>query len=761
MDKDAGKCKSGSFQKKGNMEMKRKIICKSQKNSNKTMGLTSRFLTVIWVVLLFAGFLPEVCNANTTIISVGASWKYMDNGSNQGTAWRGIAFDDTAWQSGTAELGYGDGDEASVVSFGPDSSNKYITTYFRHSFNIIDASIFLGLTGGILRDDGAVVYLNGTEIYRTNMPAGNIAYSTAASSTIFGAGERVFNQFCVSPEFLVNGTNVLAVEIHQVSASSSDISFNFGLIEQTSFDASNVIRGPYLQMVTPTSVVVKWRTDVCTDSKVNYGSNPNDMSVEVIDNSLNTEHEVSTTGLTPSNKYYYSIGTTAVTLPNNSEEDFFIASPTPGTSKPTRIWVIGDSGTGNSNAFAVYNGYLSFTGTRKPDVWLMLGDNAYTVGSDNEYQAAVFDMYTMLLKNTAVWPTFGNHDGLSASSISQTGVYFDIFTLPKFAEAGGLASNTEGYYSFNYANVHFISLDSYENDRTPAGPMLTWLQNDLDATNQGWIIAYWHHSPYTKGSHDSDDVNDSNWRMVDMRENVLPILEAGGVDLVLSGHSHSYERSFLIDGHYGFSNTFTNAMKIDSGNGRQSDTGVYYKPSPQQGSHEGTVYAVAGTSGKVSGGPLNHPAMYVSLNILGSMVVDVDGDQLDARFVNDSGAVLDHFTIVKGRPDCSIGLNQANYVDGDTITIDTLRITNPGLGSVSVEWKMWFKTPSAPTISYVNIGADGSITLPASFAQDFGPMELSSVTADMQRGSYEIGSRLINPLTGKLLAEDISKFTIQ
>jgi predicted phage tail protein len=129
---------------------------------------------------------------------------------------------------------------------------------------------------------------------------------------------------------------------------------------------------------------------------------------------------------------------------------------------------------------------------------------------------------------------------------------------------------------------------------------------------------------------------------------VLPILEAAGVDLVLTGHSHSYERSFLIDGHYGASSTFTASMQKDGGSGREDGTGAYRKPSAGPAPHEGAVYAVAGSSGQTSGGTLNHPAMFISLNVLGSMVLDVDGNRLDAVFLDSTGVRRDYFTLVKG-----------------------------------------------------------------------------------------------------------------
>ncbi|MDR4497295.1 MAG: DUF839 domain-containing protein [Candidatus Scalindua sp.] len=161
------------------------------------------------------------------LVPAGATWKYLDNGSDQGTAWKEFSFDDTGWSAGPAELGYGDGDEETAVSFGPNTSNKFITTYFRHSFDIVNASKIRNLILKILRDDGAVVYLNGTEILRSNMPAETITYNTFASQDT--PDENIFFENSVDTDFLKDGENVLAVEIHQGSSSSSDISFNLQL----------------------------------------------------------------------------------------------------------------------------------------------------------------------------------------------------------------------------------------------------------------------------------------------------------------------------------------------------------------------------------------------------------------------------------------------------------------------------------------------------------------------------------------------------
>jgi hypothetical protein len=167
------------------------------------------------------------------LIPTGSVWKYLDNGTDQGTVWRELFFDDSTWASGAAQLGYGDGDEKTIVGYGADPNNKYTTTYFRRSFNVKDASAYKTLSLRLLRDDGAIVYLNGKEVFRSNMPAADINYKTNASTGIADAAENIYQDKKLDPALLVNGANLIAVEIHQDRPASSDISFDFELTAST------------------------------------------------------------------------------------------------------------------------------------------------------------------------------------------------------------------------------------------------------------------------------------------------------------------------------------------------------------------------------------------------------------------------------------------------------------------------------------------------------------------------------------------------
>ena len=452
-----------------------------------------------------------------------------------------------------------------------------------------------------------------------------------------------------------------------------------GLLASATIHAQSVDRGPYLQLQTDDGITIQWRTNVATDSVVRYGTSPSSLTNSAVVAGSTTAHSVTLAGLDPAQQYYYSVGDSIAALAGDASYHFYTA-PTRGAAADTRIWVIGDSGTGNADARNVRDAFKTWSASNSADFWIMLGDNAYNSGTQAEYQTAVFETYPEILRQLPLWATLGNHDGQSADSATQTGAYYDIFKLPKNAEVGGWPSGTEAYYSFDYANIHFICLDSYDSDRSVDGSMLQWLESDLAINNQPWVIAFWHHPPYTKGSHNSD----SEAQLIDMRQNALPLLEAWGVDLVLSGHSHTYERSYLLDGHYGASGTLDPVSNVlDPGDGADSGDGAYEKPDILAAEHAGAVYAVAGSSGKVSTGyPLNHPAMFLSIESLGSLVIDLSGNRLDATFLDQAGVVKDQFTVVK-TPDFEPPLiSAAAAVDVNHVRVDfnePLNATEAGL----------------------------------------------------------------------------------
>jgi hypothetical protein len=498
----------------------------------------------------------------------------------------------------------------------------------------------------------------------------------------------------------------------------------------------------FLQQVSDTGVIVKWRggdaREVCYSTSMwNLYIKPWRRCVDALE-TAGGHMEARLTRLAANFTYYYSLG------------DF--VSPTqkfrtaPDWNKPprdgnTHLLIVGDSGTQSEGGhdgeaaavLAGFHAYNATQGNNEPvDLFLALGDNAYLMGTDEQWQESFFDIYPDILKSAAVLPTIGNHEmgygalsicllapaacqgdpprpidpatpetvpfgGLSSSSSPADydgdgdlqpdpgGMpYLDIFSLPTAGESGGLASGTEQYYSVDYGNVHIVSLDSQLSARDPdqRAAMKEWLVADLANNDRDWTIVIFHHPPYTKGAnHDSDDANGGlgvdqpEW---DMRNEFTPVFEDYGVDVVFSGHSHSYERSYYLRGHTGTSDTF-DAMEHAELNGFGEPALGYGQQTYDQvsatsgGVDDRVVYTVAGSSGKAdrSSGAvgitdpeewLRHPAHVPQgadsactgegldgcrngLALKGAVVVDASFFELTAKFIDVDGKVLDQFTI--------------------------------------------------------------------------------------------------------------------
>lgn len=164
-----------------------------------------------------------------TLVAAGGVWRYADAVTNDIPGWAGTDFDDSAWASGAGQLGYGDGDETTTIGFGGDANSKLITAYFRKAVVVTNAASFDSLELGLLRDDGAIVYINGREVLRSNMPAGLVSRTTLAATSVGSPGENGYLAYGLSPGDFAEGTNVLAVEVHQSAANSSDLGFDLYL----------------------------------------------------------------------------------------------------------------------------------------------------------------------------------------------------------------------------------------------------------------------------------------------------------------------------------------------------------------------------------------------------------------------------------------------------------------------------------------------------------------------------------------------------
>ncbi len=836
------------------------------------------------LALMLILFYAYESNAQTTLIATNASWKYLANGSNQGTAWRGLSFVDTSWPSGAAELGFGDSPTTKITS-------GKINYYFRKSISISNPAIYSGYVLKIRRDDGIVVYVNGVEVYRNNMPSGTINYNTPASSNCSDDGSSTYT-VNLPVSYFIPGNNVVAAEVHNSSASSSDITFVlqlignplpcltpnmslagadsikmssariywtpvsgavsynlkyrkknigasyssainsttspiilsnlqpnvtyeftlqtvcsgnstssvsasksfitlanscatpnvslFGTINKTSVSAEvywtpitdaasyNVryrirnigasysapintsstslvlanlqpstnyeftvqtlcsdglqsavsssgifttlapppqlllTRGPYMTTPSRDSINIQWRTNIVTDSKVKFGVDVSTLNDSVIDTIPTVEHTITLKNLLPNTKYFYSIGTTSSTLQGDLN-NYFYTAPNNNEKDPLKFWVIGDFGMASTVQTNVRNSFTNYTAGQKINGWIWVGDNAYATGTDAEYQAKVFNIYPSQFKNIPVFPSPGNHDYassgyLSANALGLNFPYFYIFNLPK-------GSGTEKYYSTDYGNVHFISLDSYGSYNTSSSAMYQWLLNDLTNNTQQWTVVYFHHPPFTKGSHNSDIDIES----VNTRTNLVPLLESFGVDLVLSGHSHNYERSYFIKNHFGLDNTFNPAL-FPAGNIVQEGGGPYFKYANRD---SGTVYVVCGVSGEIGTGTspgFPHDAMFTSINnIGGSLILDIKGDTLSCSFLTTAGSINDQFSIIKTIPPPSElrKMSSFNFISTHDVSI----YPNPSDGKYHIQINKSVKGPVDMTL----VDVHGKIIFKESF----------------------------------------------
>jgi len=428
-----------------------------------------------------------------------------------------------------------------------------------------------------------------------------------------------------------------------------------------------VIRDPYIQLTTRSSSVVAWRTDQSIAPRVRYGPAPGNLNqgvpVEQIFMRVSPEmkglpevprlgqstpkgiyqFEATVSGLAVDSKYYYGVFDGDTLLAGGTEESFFHTQPRVEPGRPLRFWVMGDTGNGGiiqRNVYDAMKAYVAADG-RRLDAFVHLGDMAYDDGTDSEFQANFFDVYAGTISNTVTWATMGNHEGRTSDGMLGIGPYYDAYVLPTDGEAGGVPSGSEAYYSFDFGPIHFVCLNSHDEARGEAARMATWLRQDLARNDSEWLIAFWHHPPYSKGSHHSD-LED---QLIEMRGVMMPILEDHGVDMVLAGHSHIYERSMLLDRAYA-TPTDPFGVILDDGDGNADGDGSYLK-SAHLHPHGGTVAVVSG-HGHGSGFSFGlSPVHRISLKEGGSVLMDLEGDTMKVIMLNEEGVVRDEFQLIK------------------------------------------------------------------------------------------------------------------
>ncbi|MHA8050467.1 metallophosphoesterase [Aquirufa sp. ROCK-SH2] len=439
----------------------------------------------------------------------------------------------------------------------------------------------------------------------------------------------------------------------------------------------NIIRGPYLQLAGPTQMTLRFRTDIPSMMHVRVSAGiyfnriySNDLSI--------IDHTFLLDSLKPNMKYYYQIGTSKNFSTQDSTQ-FFTTAPVIGTNEKMKFGVIGDMYPG-STQLKVFEALKKHKGNSDYQFMLTLGDNVYSGATDADYQQNFFNVYSVgnFLKQVPIYTALGNHDYDYTSRVQddKTIAYFTNFDLPSKGQFGGIPSHSEAFYSYDYANIHFISLDTEGIGKD--GKRLTddnsdqvnWLLRDLASTKMPWKIVYFHHPPFTKGTYDSDVVS----LLTLVRQKLVPIFEKYKVDLVLNGHSHVYERSKPLTNFTGISNGFDakiNWTQASSGKYDNSLQSCPYMFSSADTAKNGVVYVVNGVGGatgrKRTDAP--HKVMQYSVDQIGGfMYFEIEDNRLDAKFITENGDNLDRFTIFKDVPNQVSVTKSINYLDKVILT---------------------------------------------------------------------------------------------
>lgn len=429
-------------------------------------------------------------------------------------------------------------------------------------------------------------------------------------------------------------------------------------------------RGPYLQALHDEGVTVRWRTDAASSEVglVRYGRSPlrltDVVAGQLVESPVEGVREwvAEIKGLEPGTRYYYSVEVAAVTLAGGDDHHWFETFPQPDKGAKVRFWCLGDTGGnrprevnheqakqfGLSDTVKVATGFERFN-RDQPAHMVLLGDNAYPTGTDMQFQTALFQSYRRFLGQMPLWPCVGNHD-------MHPEVYQAIFSPAEDGRSGGVPSGSRLYYSAEIGDVHLIVLDPWYSwwittpDAAHPGwqKQLEWLRRDLAASTRRFLVVVNHFPLYGDGNYDSD-----NSLTASLRTAVVPLFDEHGVDLVIAGHDHTYQRSYLISGAVGPRSEFDREKHVKfAGDGRDQPI------VKQAGKNGGTIYVISGAGGGVRpGGAFNHPVMIPfsehqgrpkrGIAVPSSFVFEVEGDTLRGWNVDTSGVAIDHFTLIK------------------------------------------------------------------------------------------------------------------
>ena len=501
-----------------------------------SLKVSDIFIAVMCILSLSysLSYAESVIDEGSAMLYIEAVQDLPDDGSPIG--WTALNYDTSQddgkgddgadWQTGTYGVGYADADDNTNID---NADGSVYSVYTRAGFTVADASEVVSMSLQMDYNDGFIAWLNGVEVARSNSMSGVNPVWNAPTSSDHEASQTnppIYETFDISAFAgnLVNGRNVLAIAVWNRSSNSSDLTLipKLSLFYSDS-DSPVLTRYPYIQKAGTGTVTVVWNTDVASDSQVEYGTTQAYGSV-VSDPDSVTQHIVELTGLSSGTTYYYRV---------SSNDTILISSGTTfqtNKSNPSFTFtVFGDSGIATPFQSMV----AQLLKDINPHFGLHTGDVIYDAGEAVNYNPSYFIPYKNTIKRIAIYPTLGNHDVRTDDGQP----YLDAFVLP--GEESD--SNTERYYSFDYANAHFVCLDVSEEISSAAyevgSEQYNWLVNDLASTTKTWKFVYFHVPPYSSNSTPLHDGNTG------IQDNLCPVFEDYGVDLVFSGHSHHYERT--------------------------------------------------------------------------------------------------------------------------------------------------------------------------------------------------------------------------
>ncbi len=492
------------------------------------------------IIFIFAFLvIPSSKADEISLVRIGDAWRYV-RGTNEPsspvTAWRELAFDDSAWSeglSGFSTIYLQSGLEATFWSRTPDAHSFYV----RRRFTVADAQAVKWLLLRVDYDDGFVAYLNGQEIARRGLTNDPVTYSDWADYHPGGAAEDIdVSNFT---NLLTSGANLLAIQIHTSPTNSPGLPDSLRLVPEL---LANFTRGPFLQNVSTTRVEIIWRTLVASDGVVEFGTNQS-LGMQVADTNLSTEHVIEITNLSPGTRYFYQLRSTAANVPAASPVFSFHTFKKTGDFS---FLVLGDSGTGSVSQYEL----ARLMNQSDPDLVLHCGDIVYDAFLFGREDYRCFSVYGPQMRSVPYYFSMGNHEFEEGAN----GVpYLSTFHLPTNSVTG-----TEHFYSFDQADAHFISLfvPTLEPSAALAGleftngsPQYSWLTNDLATTTKPWKFIVLHVPFANSGNHRFEDANGNNiYDRLDLQAILLPVASKYGVQLIFSGNDHDYERSNPMNG---------------------------------------------------------------------------------------------------------------------------------------------------------------------------------------------------------------------